>query len=117
MLLFILVLFSLAYTGTADLFVLSFFGPVAVMGTVYVQQLTWSLDAFYLGLGLGFIATSLLVVNNVRDYEEDKKITKKPLLFAGVLFGKLEYSACILASFLLYLHNQLVNTIFQRLVF
>ena len=94
--------FSLAYTGTADLFVLSFFGPVAVMGTVYVQQLTWSSDAFYLGLGLGFIATSLLVVNNVRDYEEDKKNNKKTIIVrCGVLFGKLEYSACILASFLL----------------
>ncbi|MAH81053.1 MAG: 1,4-dihydroxy-2-naphthoate octaprenyltransferase [Rickettsiales bacterium] len=92
--------FSLAYTGTADLFVLAFFGPIAVMGTVFIQSTTWSLDAFYLGLGLGAIATALLVVNNVRDYTEDKKNNKKTIVVRlGQLFGKLEYSLCIMVSY------------------
>ncbi|NNF03262.1 MAG: 1,4-dihydroxy-2-naphthoate octaprenyltransferase, partial [Rhodothermales bacterium] len=52
--------FSLAYRGVADLFVLVFFGPVAVAGTYYVQALSWPPAIWFAGLGPGLMAVSIL---------------------------------------------------------
>ena len=88
--------YALAYTGLADLFVLVFFGPVAVGGTYYVQALelpTWVPVA---GLGTGFLATAVLVANNVRDVEEDRAAEKRTLVVRfGRAFGVRLYSACV----------------------
>lgn len=88
--------FSLAYTGTSDLFVLTFFGPIAVMGTVYIQHQLWSVPAAIAGLGLGLIATAILAVNNIRDYQEDKQNNKKTIVVRlGQTAGKIQYCICI----------------------
>ena len=88
--------YALAYTGLADLFVLVFFGPVAVGGTYYVQALdlpTWVPVA---GLGPGFLATAVLIANNVRDVEEDRAAAKRTLVVRfGRAFGVRLYSACV----------------------
>ncbi len=76
----------LGYTGWADVFVLIFFGPVAVAGTYYVQALTWSLPSIIAGLGPGFLSVALLTINNLRDIETDARSGKKTL---AVRFGKL----------------------------
>lgn len=91
--------YSLAYLGIADPFVLFFFGPVAVAGTYYVQalQLDWSIVVA--GLGPGLIATGLLVVNNLRDIDEDRTANKRTLAVRyGSLFSRYQYTACIIAS-------------------
>ncbi len=75
----------LGYTGWADLFVLIFFGPVAVGGTYYVQALEWRLPALIAGLGPGFLSVALLTINNLRDVETDARSGKKTL---AVRFGK-----------------------------
>ena len=53
--------YSLAYVGLGDLFVLVFFGPVAVAGTYYVQALTLQPGVMVAGLAPGFISVGILV--------------------------------------------------------
>ncbi len=80
--------FPLAYNGLGDLFVVLFFGFVAVLTTQYVVILSTNSDwqpNWILPLGVGFVINNLLVVNNYRDYEEDKKVGKRTLL---VLLGR-----------------------------
>ena len=88
--------YALAYTGLADLFVLVFFGPVAVAGTYYVQALWLTGPALVAGLGPGFLATAILVANNVRDVDEDRVANKRTLSVRfGRGFGVRLYGACI----------------------
>lgn len=72
--------YSLAYLGLADLFVLVFFGPVAVAGTYYVQALSVSPAVILAGLGPGALAVAILLVNNIRDVDEDREAGKRTLV-------------------------------------
>jgi 1,4-dihydroxy-2-naphthoate octaprenyltransferase len=67
------------YAGLGEVFVFLFFGLVAVNGSFYVQ--VEELDALPLGLSIavGFLATAILVVNNVRDMETDRRAGKMTL--------------------------------------
>jgi 1,4-dihydroxy-2-naphthoate octaprenyltransferase len=67
------------YEGLGEVFVFLFFGLVAVNGSYYVQ--VEALDALPLGLSIavGFLATAILVVNNVRDVETDRRAGKMTL--------------------------------------
>ncbi|WP_419163706.1 1,4-dihydroxy-2-naphthoate polyprenyltransferase [Candidatus Palauibacter sp.] len=67
------------YHGLGDLFVLVFFGPVAVAGTYYVQLGRWAPAALLAGIGAGALATAILVVNNLRDRETDEAAGKRTL--------------------------------------
>ncbi len=88
--------YALAYTGLADLFVLVFFGPVAVGGTYYVQALSLPSWVPIAGLGPGFLATAILLANNVRDVEEDRVADKRTLVVRfGRAAGVRLYSACV----------------------
>jgi 1,4-dihydroxy-2-naphthoate octaprenyltransferase len=64
------------YAGLGEVFVFLFFGLIAVNGSYYVQL--EELDALPLGLSIavGFLATAILVVNNVRDIETDRRAGK-----------------------------------------
>lgn len=86
----------LGYLGLGDVFVFVFFGPVAVAGTHYVQALELSPAALVAGIGPGFLATALLVVNNLRDAETDRAAGKRTLAVRfGSGFARSEYIACI----------------------
>jgi 1,4-dihydroxy-2-naphthoate octaprenyltransferase len=67
------------YEGLGEVFVFLFFGLVAVNGSYYVQL--EELDWLPLGLSIpiGFIATAILVVNNLRDIETDRRAGKRTL--------------------------------------
>jgi 1,4-dihydroxy-2-naphthoate octaprenyltransferase len=67
------------YAGLGEVFVFLFFGLVAVNGSYYVQL--EELDALPLGLSIcvGYLATAILVVNNVRDIETDRRAGKMTL--------------------------------------
>ncbi|MEX0971983.1 MAG: 1,4-dihydroxy-2-naphthoate polyprenyltransferase [Solirubrobacterales bacterium] len=67
------------YAGLGEVFVFLFFGLVAVNGSYYVQ--VEQLDALPLGLSIsvGFLATAILVVNNVRDLETDRRAGKRTM--------------------------------------
>jgi 1,4-dihydroxy-2-naphthoate octaprenyltransferase len=67
------------YEGLGELFVFLFFGIVAVTGSYYVQaeELPW--EAFALAVPVGLLASAILVVNNVRDLETDRRAGKRTL--------------------------------------
>ncbi len=94
--------FSLSDTGLADLFVLVFFGPVAVGGTYYVQALDVTWPVLAAGLGPGLLAEGILLVNNIRDRDEDKKAGRRtlPVRF-GRCFGVGLYAFCVAGAALL----------------
>ncbi len=85
--------------GLGELFVFIFFGPITVIGTYYILTKQFSLDALVLGISLGFISSALLVVNNIRDYEQDKFANKRTLVVRfGKFFGQMEYLILILLA-------------------
>jgi 1,4-dihydroxy-2-naphthoate octaprenyltransferase len=67
------------YAGMGELFVFLFFGLVAVNGSYFVQleRLDWL--PFWLSVSVGFLSTAILVVNNVRDLETDRRAGKRTL--------------------------------------
>ncbi|MDR0429284.1 MAG: 1,4-dihydroxy-2-naphthoate polyprenyltransferase [Tannerellaceae bacterium] len=77
--------FPLAYNGLGDVCVLLFYGIIPVCFTYYVQALSFSLLSFLLSLAVGFLSINILVVNNYRDYEQDRETGKRTSI---VIFGR-----------------------------
>ena len=91
--------FALGYKGLADIFVLIFFGPVAVGGTYWVQTHTINILVIISGFAPGLISAAILTVNNLRDIETDKIAGKKTLAVRfGAGFAKLEYLISLLLA-------------------
>ncbi len=67
------------YEGLGEVFVFLFFGVVAVMGSFFVQteQLAW--EAFALSVPVGLLACTVLMVNNIRDLDTDRRAGKRTL--------------------------------------
>jgi 1,4-dihydroxy-2-naphthoate polyprenyltransferase len=90
----------LGYHGLGDLFVMVFFGFVAVCGTAYVQRGAVPCLAFAAALPVGSLATAILVVNNVRDRATDARAGKRTL---AVRFGRtaalVEYAALLAVAY------------------
>jgi 1,4-dihydroxy-2-naphthoate octaprenyltransferase len=85
--------FPLASHGLGDLFVFIFFGLVAVCGTYYVQALRLTPMAGIMGSIVGLMISAILVVNNLRDIQTDRRAGKRTLaVFLGERATKLEYS-------------------------
>jgi len=101
-----------AYLGLGDVMVIVFFGPVAVSGTYYLQALSVTWASVLAGLGCGLICCGILVVNNYRDYDVDKRVDKKtlPVRF-GRSFARWEYVGLMSAAVMMSL---LVAIIAQR---
>jgi 1,4-dihydroxy-2-naphthoate octaprenyltransferase len=87
------------YEGLGEVFVFTFFGIVAVAGSYYVQaeELPW--EAFVFAVPVGLLAAAILVVNNVRDLETDRRAGKRTLAVrmgrdrTRVLFAVMVYGA------------------------
>ena len=91
--------YPLAYLGLGEVFVVIFFGPVATLGTYYVQALEFSKEVFVAGLAPGLISTALIAVNNLRDIPTDIKARKRTLAVRfGYRFARIEYTLCILGG-------------------
>lgn len=88
--------FPLGYNGLGDVFVLIFFGFVAVCGTTFVQARTITPIAWWAGLSMGTFTTALLVVNNVRDRQTDRRAGKRTIpARLGRAAGLAEYAALL----------------------
>jgi len=85
------------YAGLGEVFVFLFFGVVAVAGSFFVQVRHLHWEAFALSVPVGLLAAAILVVNNVRDIDSDRRASKRTLavrlgrprtrrLFAGVVY-------------------------------
>ncbi len=84
--------FPLAYRGMGELFVIAFFGFVAVFGTYYMQTGEWwSSPGWIVALQVGFYSCVLIAINNLRDIEEDRQSQKHTLAARfGVTFARVE---------------------------
>jgi 1,4-dihydroxy-2-naphthoate octaprenyltransferase len=67
------------YDGLGEVFVFLFFGIVAVAGSYFVQTETLEWEAFALAVPVGLLASAVLVVNNYRDMETDRRAGKRTL--------------------------------------
>ena len=89
------------YAGLGEVFVFLFFGLVAVNGSYYVQLEELAALPLGLSIALGFLATAILVVNNVRDAETDRRAGKMTL---AVRIGRSKaaqlYELLVLGAFL-----------------
>lgn len=84
--------FPLAYNGLGDVCVVLFYGVVPVCFTYYVQALSFSLLAFLLSLAVGFLSANILIVNNYRDYAQDRAAGKRTsIVLFGRRFGRVAY--------------------------
>ena len=107
--------YPLGYHGLGDLFVFVFFGVVAVAGTYYVQAAalaggavpvtlpagTVTLAAVVAGVPIAALSTNILVVNNLRDREEDAATGKRTLAVRfGPRFARAEYLAMTALAYL-----------------
>lgn len=91
--------FPLAYNGLGDVFVLVFFGFVAVGGTYFVQAQAVSAVSLWSALPVGLLGVALLAVNNTRDATTDAAAGKRTLVVRfGPGFGRAEWLACVVAS-------------------
>ena len=108
----------LAYKGLGELFVVIFFGLVAVSGTILIQTGEWRNEAMLLGLQIGLLSAVLISINNLRDREEDSGTGKmtlavrmgergarvlvwlevKAAAFAGLLWMKYQLPWLVLAT-------------------
>lgn len=97
--------FPLAYLGLGDLFVIIFFGLLAVTGIVFLNTGEWLTEAFVLGLQIGLHATVLIAINNLRDHAGDRLVNKKTLAVRfGVQFSRWEIVALCFLPFVLNLY-------------
>jgi 1,4-dihydroxy-2-naphthoate polyprenyltransferase len=89
------------YEGLGELFVFLFFGVVAVVGSyfVQVQELPW--EAFVCAVPVGLLASAILLVNNVRDLETDRRAGKRTLAVRiGRARARTLYKAMLAGAFL-----------------
>ncbi|MGE9294073.1 MAG: 1,4-dihydroxy-2-naphthoate polyprenyltransferase [Puniceicoccales bacterium] len=77
--------YPLGYHGWGDVFVIIFFGFIAVGFTYYVQAKSFSGAAWLAGLGMGLVVNNILIVNNYRDIDEDRISGKRTIV---VRFGR-----------------------------
>jgi 1,4-dihydroxy-2-naphthoate octaprenyltransferase len=90
------------YEGLGEVFVFLFFGLVAVTGSYYVQiqHLPW--EAFALAVPVGLLAAAILVVNNVRDVDSDRRAGKRTLAVRlGRDRARTMYALLLLGAFVL----------------
>lgn len=89
----------LAALGLGDLWVFVFFGPVAVVGTYFVQTFEWNTAVILAGCGVGFWSMAIIDINNLRDADTDARAGRKTLSVRfGKAFARMEYLFCLLAA-------------------
>ena len=91
------------YEGLGEVFVFLFFGIVAVAGSYFVQVKHVNWEAFALAVPVGLLASAILVVNNFRDTDSDRRAGKRTLAVrlgrrrTRVMFAVIVYLAFVLA--------------------
>jgi 1,4-dihydroxy-2-naphthoate octaprenyltransferase len=93
--------FTLARRGLGDLMVYLAMGLLMTWGAYYVQIPRWSPLAFAASVPVGLLVTAILNMNNIRDYQEDRRVHKLtlPVRF-GQSFGVWYHTFLLLGSYL-----------------
>jgi 1,4-dihydroxy-2-naphthoate octaprenyltransferase len=85
--------------------VILFFGLIAVMGVFFLHTREWTFQSFWLGLQIGFHATVLIAINNLRDVDGDRTVNKKTLAVRlGKSFARYEIAVLCLAPFVMNIY-------------
>ena len=106
---------SIGYSGLGDLFVFLYFGIVATITVPYIYLTTLSTDdnvvvwkselmyiCAFVSLPVGFLATNIIVVNNLRDRHTDVEVGKNTMAVRfGEWFSRVEYILMMIVSYLL----------------
>ena len=88
--------YPLGYHGLGEVFVFIFFGLASVVGTYWVQAGTTSAAAWLMAVPVGLLITAIIVVNNLRDIEQDRAGGKRTLAVRlGARATKAEYALCM----------------------
>ena len=92
------------YEGLGEVFVFLFFGIVAVAGSAFAQLESWPWESFALAVPVGLLVTAILVVNNIRDMDTDRRAGKRTLAVRlGRERARFEYAALMAVGFLVLL--------------
>ena len=105
---------TLSYIGLGDLLVLVFFGIIPVCLTFYIQLGYLNFDVFFVSLACGLAIDNLLLVNNYRDIDNDKRDGKKTLIvFVGRKWGLRLYliTGFFAAAIMIYYANFSVKSL------
>lgn len=91
--------FPYGYRGLGELAVFLTFGVLAVAGTAYLQTGSWTTLAFAAAIPPGCLVTAILVVNNLRDIEPDRRAGKVTLAVRfGARFARMEYLVLLVVA-------------------
>lgn len=97
--------YPLGYNGLGDVFVFIFFGLVAVCATFFVQTGYVSAEAMICSVGVGLLAANILVVNNYRDVETDRRAGKRTLVVRfGKRFARLQFGVSLFVALTIPVH-------------
>ena len=92
------------YKGFGDVFVFIFFGVIGVLGSYFLFTHTFNWLAIPGSLFTGLLSCGVLNMNNIRDYENDKKSQKKTLVvFLGPKKAKTYQKLLITAAIISFL--------------
>jgi 1,4-dihydroxy-2-naphthoate octaprenyltransferase len=92
----------IAYSALGELFVWLFFGLGAVMGSYYLQTPRLGWNVFFAASMIGLFAAAVIVVNNYRDFDNDRRIGKNTLAVRlGRLGSRVEYAFLLFVPYLL----------------
>ena len=110
--------YPLSRYGLGDVFVLIFFGFVPVLFTYYVQGNSFPVSAWLLGGMMGLLSINILITNNFRDIDTDRKTNKyTSIVLLGKGFGKWFYFATgVLATGLFYYYFASSGAMFIGLI-
>ncbi len=97
--------YPLAYYGLGDLFVMIFFGIVAVCGTFFAHTTTFSTLSLICSILVGLYSVAIIGVNNTRDIATDILVGKKTMAVRlGKTLSKIYYQFVLALTFLILLH-------------
>ena len=92
------------YIGLGDFFAFLFFGPIAVIGTYYLQAQLIDLRSVYPSIGMGLLSTMILNVNNMRDIENDANSGKRTIAVRlGLAYAKVYHTVLMIVMFSCFL--------------
>lgn len=97
--------YPLAYKGLGEIFVILFFGFVAVCGMNYLLIKSIDLNSLVASTQIGLLAAVLISINNFRDYQGDRKANKMTLAARfGERFARVEIIFFFAFAYLLNLY-------------
>ncbi|NTW29382.1 MAG: 1,4-dihydroxy-2-naphthoate polyprenyltransferase [Coriobacteriia bacterium] len=94
--------YPLGYHGLGEVFVFVFFGLAAVVGTYWVQTGSTTPLVWLMAVPPGLIVTAIIIVNNLRDIEQDRVANKRTIAVrVGAPAAKVEYAVCLVVAYAL----------------